>query len=106
MNWYRVRFKTVSGKPDEYVFGNSKQIIREFLFNYYTNSPLYSISKKDIENVLLKNVNKSTEDIKNTLGVNLNPVRAVNLQTGIIWEVRINKNEQNILTSDRIFMKN
>jgi len=87
MNWYLAKFHTVSGKPEEYVCGKSKKIVKEFLYNYYTKSSSYVISKEDINNTeltLLKN--KSRTDIKNMIGVGLNPYRAVDIHNGIVWE--------------------
>jgi len=73
---------------------------------HYTNSSMYTISEQDIKNTKFKQTNKSTQDIRNTIGVNLNPYRAVNLKTGVIWEAQIGEDEENIVTTDRLFMKN
>lgn len=87
MNWYLAKFHTVSGKPEEYVYGKSKKVIKEFLYNYYSESSSYVILKEDINNTELISIkNKSRTDIKNMIGHGLNPYRAVDIHNGIVWE--------------------
>lgn len=106
MTWYHVKFISVSGKPDEYIHSTSEKSIKEFLYNHYSNSSSYVITKEDIQRTKLIKTDKSTKDIKNILGVNLNPYRAVNINTGIIWESHIDNDNNRYIESKSLFLRN
>jgi len=104
MNWYQVKF-AVSGKPDEYVYGD-KKIIRIFLDNYYSNSSKYAVSTEDIENSkLIKLDNTSTTDIEQLMTGIMTPYRAVNIPEGIIFEAH-DDNGEIVITKERYLLKN
>lgn len=104
MNWYHVKFD-VSGKPDEYIYGN-KNIIRIFLDNYYSNSSKYAVSTEDIENsILIELDDASIMDIKQSMKKLMTPYRAVNIPDGTIFESHDN-NGDIIITEEKHLLKN
>ena len=90
MNWYLIKYNTVSGKPNEYIYASSEKIIKEFLFNYYSNSTKYNIQKEDIQSCKLIKLDVKTIDTK--LKKLTTPYKSFNLKTGNIKKLDKNNN--------------
>lgn len=92
MTWYHIKFTTVSGKPNEYIRADSIKTVREFLYNYYTNSSSFAIEKEDINNIKYKPLEVSNDEIKNMVEENIIVSRAVDLKNnGDVFKPKVKK---------------